>query len=346
MNLHLINPLTDLRWDDLVARHPRASAFHQRGWLLALARTYGYEPLALTSSPAGQALADGMVLCRVASWITGTRLVSLPFTDHCEPLLNPAGESAEFTNWLGAESGRRGWKYVELRPLSILNCPASGWRTGPIYAFHQLDLSPGLEQIFGRLHKNSIQRKVQRAEREGLVYETGRSPRILEEFYRLVLLTRRRQQLLPQPRRWFQNLAESMGESLQIRLARRKDGAAIAAILTLRQGATVIYKYGCSDEKFHNLGGMPLLFWRLIEESKAAGAEQIDFGRSDLDNQGLITFKDRLGAKRRLLTYQRFTSRETDPVARWNPRTLRRFVSILPDAVLSASADLLYRHVG
>ena len=346
MNFHFINPLADPRWDALAGRHPRACAFHQRGWLQALARTYGYEPLALTSASEGEALQDGMVFCRVASWITGTRLVSLPFTDHCHPLLSQAGEAAEFMNWLGAESGRRGWKYVELRPLSTLSCPASGWRAGQTYAFHQLDLAPGLEQIFRGLHKNSIQRKVQRAEREGLVYDSGRSAQMVDEFYRLVLMTRRRQLLLPQPRRWFQNLAESMGESLQIRLARKTDGAAIAAILTLRHGATAIYKYGCSDEKFHNLGGMPFLFWRLIEESKAAGAAQIDFGRSDLDNPGLITFKDRLGAKRSALTYQRYPARAADAAARWNSQTLRRFISILPDAVLCSSANLLYKHVG
>jgi CelD/BcsL family acetyltransferase involved in cellulose biosynthesis len=346
VNLHVINPLADHRWDDLVARHPRASAFHQRGWLLALSRTYGYEPLALTSSPAGHTLADGLVLCRVASWITGTRLVSLPFTDHCEPLLNQFGEAEQFMQWLRTECGREGWKYVELRPLSPLTGLADGWRAGQTYAFHRLDLSPGLEQIFRGLHKNSMQRKIQRAERESLSYESGRSAEMIDEFFRLVVLTRRRQRLLPQPRRWFHNLAECMGDKLQIRLA-RKNGAAIAGILTLQHGASVIYKYGCSDEKFHNLGGMPYLFWRLIEESQAAGAKEIDFGRSDLDNQGLITFKDRLGAKRSCLTYQRFSGRKTEAiVTRWNSRTLRRLVAVLPDAVLSAGGEILYKHMG
>lgn len=86
--IQVINPLSDNRWDDLVARPPQASAFHRRGWLEALARTYGYEPFVLTSGPAGETLRNAVVLCRVSSWITGTRLVSLPFADHCDPLLN------------------------------------------------------------------------------------------------------------------------------------------------------------------------------------------------------------------------------------------------------------------
>ncbi len=88
-----------------------------------------------------------------------------------------------------------------------------------------------------------------------------------------------------------------MGRKVQIRLA-RKNGTPIATMLTLEHRSSVVYKYGCSDEKFHHLDGMPFLFWRLIEETKASGAEKIDFGRSDLDNEGLITFKDRLGTRR------------------------------------------------
>src|SRR5712692_6936466 len=97
-------------------------------------------------------------------------------------------------------------------------------------------------------------------------------------FYMLLLLTTKRNQLPPQPRAWFRNLVECMSDKVQIRVA-RKNGAPIAAMLTLRHRSSVVYKYGCSDETFHSLGGMPFLFWRLIEESKASGAQQIDFGR-------------------------------------------------------------------
>src|SRR6266849_1187401 len=93
MQLYTLDPLSDNRWDDLVASHSSASVFHQKGWLKALASTYGYYPMVLTSAPAGKRLTDGIVFCQVKSWITGARLVSLPFADHCEPLLNDIGDS-------------------------------------------------------------------------------------------------------------------------------------------------------------------------------------------------------------------------------------------------------------
>ena len=346
VNLYTVDPLSDRRWDDLVARHPRASAFHERSWIEALQRTYGYEPLVWTSSPPGAPLRDGILLCRVSSWITGTRWVSLPFTDHCDPLLNDPAELHDLLEGLRAEAAREPQcRYVELRPLWLMRDENAGFQTSATYCFHELDLQPSLEQIFAGFHKNSIQRKISRAEREGLSYEVGNSEPLMAEFYRLLLMTRRRHQLLPQPRTWFRNLVRSGGGQVQIRTA-RKDGNAIAAMLTLQHGTSVVYKYGCSDGRAHRFGGMPFLFWRLIEESKASGMTAIDFGRSDLEQQGLITFKDRLGATREPLRYYRHSERQHGHAELKNWRAGRRLCSILPDGVLSAAGGALYRHMG
>jgi lipid II:glycine glycyltransferase (peptidoglycan interpeptide bridge formation enzyme) len=137
-----------------------------------------------------------------------------------------------------------------------------------------------------------------------------------------------------------------MGEAVEIKVA-RKDGTPVAAMLTLRHRSTVVYKYGCSDQRFHNLGGMPFLFWKLIEESKAVGTEKIDFGRSDLDNMGLMVFKDRFGTQRKELTYYRYRSNQRGPAGiRWDSPTMRQFFSFLPDTAFSAAGRLLYRHMG
>jgi lipid II:glycine glycyltransferase (peptidoglycan interpeptide bridge formation enzyme) len=137
-----------------------------------------------------------------------------------------------------------------------------------------------------------------------------------------------------------------MGDQIQIRLA-RKNGVAIAALLTLRHRSSIIYKYGCSNDKVHHLGGMPFLFWRLIEEGKDSGALGIDLGRSDLDQEGLLTFKDRLGAERRLLTYYRYSrTKVAETPASKVSMGIRRLFAVLPDVVSSTAGRLLYRHVG
>jgi CelD/BcsL family acetyltransferase involved in cellulose biosynthesis len=346
MQLYTLDPMLDSRWGNLASSHPNASAFHQQGWLNALAKTYGYRPIVLTSAPEGSPLADGIVFCEINSWITGSRLVSLPFADHTQPLTDDVSCSSELAEWMRAECRGRNWKYIELRPLSWNTQPNHPMAPSQSFWFHSLSLEPSTEQIFRGLHKNCLQRRIRRAEREHLSYETGCSERILDDFYRLLMITRRRHQLLPQPRAWFRHLVTCMSPNIQIRLA-RKEGTPIAAILTLRHRSTVVYKYGCSDEKFHYLGGMPILFWKLIEESKASGAEQIDFGRTDLDNDGLIEFKDRFGAKRQRLTYFRYPedTRGQSLVAMKLPM-LRRLFSVMPDALSSTAGRMLYRHIG
>jgi len=346
VKIHLADPLLDSRWDAFTERHPSASIFHDRGWLRALQRTYGYRPYVITSAATGEPFTNGIVACQISSWMTGIRLVSLPFSDHCQPLVDHANEMEALTDWMIRESGARGWNYVELRPLTAPPGMDAHFQTSGSYWFHELDLEPGIDHLYERLHKNSFQRKIQRAEREGISCESGRSRKLMDEFYGLMANTRRRQMLIPQPRAWFANLLECLGEKVSIRVARKK-GNALAAMLTLRHGSTVVYKYGCSDERLHNLGGMPLLFWRLIEESKVSGYVSIDFGRTDMDNPGLLAFKDRLGSAKRLITYYRFTKTAKRGAANLSEsRAVRKFVSILPESVSSAAGRLFYKHLG
>jgi hypothetical protein len=163
----------------------------------------------------------------------------------------------------------------------------------------------------------------------------------------LLLLTRRRHQLPPQPLQWFRNLSDCLGDRMAVHVAYKSDQA-VAAILTLTFKDTVTYKYGCSDERFANLGGTPLLFWKIIEEAKNAGSRRLDLGRSDLGNPGLATFKERLGGERQELNYYRLSAKPVaaDHRPSWVMPLARRVFSCIPDSVLVASGKLLYRHIG
>jgi CelD/BcsL family acetyltransferase involved in cellulose biosynthesis len=348
LNAYIVDPLTDPRWPCFVERHPGASPFHTAGWLRALSQTYGYAPVAVTSSEPGCELTNALPLCRISSRFTGRRIVSLPFSDHCQPLANDADEVDALLRFALEKVKVRTDDFLELRPAFPVQ---SSWfgneYQSACYSLHWLDLTPPLESIFSRLHKDSIQRKIRRAERERLSYEEGRSPEILGKFYRLLLRTRRRHHLPPQPMRWFRNLLESMGDSVQIRLA-LKEQLPIAAILTLKHRNSMIYKYGCSDERHHATGSMPFLFWRLIEETKASSIPLLDFGRSDLDNPGLIRFKDQWGTRRTELKYYRVPApaknkRGGSSIAR---RAAEELFAVLPDRLLQMAGNALYRHLG
>src|SRR5437870_3635150 len=88
MTTYRIDPLCDSRWATFIHRHPAASVFHTPGWLEALRRTYGYQPVVFSTSAPDQELRNGILFCEIHSFLTGRRLVSLPFADHCQPLVD------------------------------------------------------------------------------------------------------------------------------------------------------------------------------------------------------------------------------------------------------------------
>jgi len=280
--IHTLNPLQDSRWPEFLQRHTAASVFHTPGWLDALRRTYGYEPTVFTTQSSGKELQNGIVFCRVQDWLRGSRMVSLPFSDHCQPLVDSEENLELLLGALRQNQEREKWKYIELRPLAPWKTGQenqTSFARGEEFIFHTLDLRPSLDTIFHNFHKSCVLRKIHRAEREDLDYEIGRSESLLAKFYHLLLLTRRRHQLPPQPLTWFRNLADCLGDRLAIRLV-SKDGQPIASILTMSFKNSLVYKYGCSDARYHNLGGMPLLFWKTIQEGKACGAREFDLGLS------------------------------------------------------------------
>jgi CelD/BcsL family acetyltransferase involved in cellulose biosynthesis len=341
-----LNPLQDPRWQDLVDRHPQGSVFHTTAWLDALSRTYGYEPVVYTTSPPPNKLSNGIVFSRVRSWVSGSRLVSLPFSDHCEPLATPE-EMSELMHSLRASRRLTRWKYIEIRPLRQDAAASTHDLTrSESYSLQTLDLKPDLCTLFHNFHKSCIQRKIQRAERENLTYEEGRSDTLLNKFYDLLLLTRRRHGLPPQPLAWFRNALECLGDRILIRIA-SKNGQAIASIITMQYKNVLVYKYGCSDSRFNNLGGNSLLFWRAIQDAKKSGLLKFDLGRSEADNRGLITFKENWGAVTRPLDYYRLPARQPFHLhSGWCSRVVRGVFSVMPDTLFAATGKLLYRHIG
>jgi Acetyltransferase (GNAT) domain len=343
---YAIDPVEDERWTALVNRHPRASVFHTPGWLEALRRTYGYEIVALTTSKPDEELQDGVVFCRIRSWLTGNRLVSLPFADHCDPLVEDPGTFELLLTSLKQEVNDGSWQSLELRPraASLYRTMAETMHESSEYCFHSLDLRTDSSFIYQHMHKSCVQRKIKRAEREKFTYEQGRSEALLKKFYKLVLLTRRRHQLPPQSLDWFRNVLQHLEEQACIHLL-SKDGQPLASVLTLSFRKTMVYKYGCSDGRYHSLGTMPFLFWNVIQEAKGKGFDEFDLGRSDLDQAGLMEFKDHLGADRSQLKY--FSTTPLKGHKRVGQAgTLRKAFSHMPDAVQRAAGSILYRHFG
>jgi len=349
VTIHQFDPIEDPRWEPFLQSHPSGSIFHSGAWLRALKNCYGYEPVAFTTSPPENELANGIVFCRIRSWLTGSRFVSLPFSDYCEPLCHAGSDLENLIRHLQSQLASQKCRYLQIRPVSGLfgeTSARAGWQPADEYFLHVLDLKPPLAELFASFDKDSVQRRVQRAERAGLVENCGGSEALLRDFYKLFVLTRRRQGVPATPYRWFRSLAGELGQALNIRVA-YKDGAPVAAIFTLAFKDIVYYKYGCSDSKFNSYGATPWLFWQAITAAKSSAATRFDFGRTEPNNPGLLAFKNHWVPHPRRITYWQYPSgRPQSPEKSWKRKLGKRMFSLVPASVNVAIGNLLYRHVG
>lgn len=349
MKLFQIDPTQDTRWKQFLESNSSASIFHSTGWLAALSCTYGYSPVAFTTSPPDRELKNAIVCCEISSWLTGRRLVSLPFSDHCEPLFSSTEDLSFLILSLKAQLKGQGWKYLEVRPiicnLGELN-EATRFTPARKYFLHLLDLSGNSDGLFAQLDRDSVQRRVRHAERVGLTGISGSSEQLLTEFYNLFVTTRGRHRVPPMPYSWFQNLIKNLQEALEIQVA-YLENRPVAAILTLRFKDVLYYKYGCSDVRFNNLGAMPWLLWKAILRAKNSGAKQFDMGRTEADNPGLLTFKNRWVPHPTQLVYWRYPHASSfDSIDSWELKFAKRVFSRMPASMLTLAGRLIYRHIG
>lgn len=349
--LYRLSPINDPRWAEFLSRSSEASLFHSAPWLEALRRTYGYEPVVVTTSSPSQRLENGLVFCRVESRLTGRRLVSVPFSDYCQPLANGADDLRVLLGALQDEVSAKGLRYFEIRPLIPISVSSPNWHTAAVYLHHQIDLKPDLPTLYGNCHRDSVQRKIRRAEREGLTLNVGATESLLDSFYELMVKTRRRHGVPPQPKQWFRALMDSFGEALQIRIA--LNGAKpIAGMLTIRYKDTLVYKYGGSDVLYNNLGSMHLLYWSSIQDGKKWGLHSFDLGRTDAHQTGLATFKRRWGAVESAISYARYTTigdwiHSFEPArSTWRTQVAKFLFSHTPNKFLPILGNLLYKHFG
>jgi CelD/BcsL family acetyltransferase involved in cellulose biosynthesis len=339
----LLDPVQDPRWGDFAARAAGASIFHHPAWLELLSSRYGYETTACCLVEDG-AIVAGMPWASVSSRLTGARLVALPFSDVCPPLFAPGREPAlaePLGRAIEAERRRAG-RGLEVRAdVGGLSDAVSAHR----FWQHRLALDSDPAGLEGRF-KSQVRRGIAKARKAGLVVEHRTDGAAVDDFYRLHLRTRRRQGMPTQPKRFFRAVAGLLQDGLGFVLVTRSERTPIAAAVFLHFAGTLTYKWGASDERHLALRPNNLLFSEAVRWGCEQGCDTLDFGRTDLDNEGLRSFKRSWGTEEVALRYTYVglpvPSGEPSRIERAMKATLRRS----PPAAGRLIGAGLYRHFG
>lgn len=332
--------LDDPRWARFVGDHPDATPFHHPAWSLVLSKTYRFPARVLAITAESGRIAAGLPVLQTGFPLRRPRWVSLPFTDHCTVLVRAVSQEAVARS-LADEARRRGLRALEVRDSFP---SADGVYPRPDGVLHTLDLSRGFDALhadFGRGHR----RNIRTARKAGLTIERGSSGEDLAAFFRLHLLTRRRQGLPVQPRRFFRLLADSvirpgLGFVATVRMA----GEPIASAILLAWKGVVIYKWSASDSRHWRFCPNNLLLGSAIRWACEDGCRTFDLGSTALANEGLRRFKSGWGAREEPLVRTVIT--ETPPAESGGrlQSALGVVIRRSPPLVCRTAGALLYRY--
>jgi CelD/BcsL family acetyltransferase involved in cellulose biosynthesis len=328
-------------WLAFVQGHPDATIFHHPRWLELLASTYGYRPMILTVRGARDSIVAGLPLLDVRSWLTGRRLISLPFTDYCPPLVRDASDLAELASALSAWHRSTGQPGLEIRGAMP---PTDGFHSKPVAVRHLLKLDPDADKVSSRFRK-SAKGKVHQAQRAGVEVTLSRSRDGLSDFYRLQCMTRRRLGVPVQPQRFFAQLWRRIIEpELGFLLLAHQAGQPIAGALFLSWNGNLIDKYAASDPRHLHVRANNLICAVAIEWACRNGHRTLDFGKSDFEHEGLRSFKSSWGAVELPLEYSYLGTEPRSSRNGYLRRTLSRVIQVSPPIVCRALGESLYGH--
>ena len=334
--VELVDPVSDRRWDRFIEGWDASTVFHTSAWLAVIRDTYGFTIDALAS------VADGELRQAIAFARLKGRLVAMPFSDYWSlPIVDDA------TGWelmMITLSALTGDASLEVRGGGDFDYEGCGFERDSVFLRHRLILDRPYEQLEARFLP-AARRAIRKAERGQLTIRRSVDMADMMRFYDLVVETRRKQKLLPQPRRFFEAIQRNLvDQGHGFLLLAEVDGRVIAGDLMLAHKRTLTYKFNASSTDFLHLRPNNLLMAGLIRVASAEGFEELDLGRCDLDADGLRRYKLMWGCEEDHYFYytrpgRSPSKRHHDPIGRAIPI----LVPHVPRWMLRRAGDRLYR---
>jgi Acetyltransferase (GNAT) domain len=320
------------------------SLFTSPPWIRVLERTYGFDIRArMVLNVEGEPIAA--VTYAQIDDPRGSQIVSLPFCDYADPFGDPS-------HW----PALRDSLIVHDKPITIrcaryhFACDNDVLVKRSELARHENRLNGGYASIVP-LFDNTVMQNVRRSERSGVKVRYSTSGEDVERFYLLHERTRRHKYgLLAQPLLLFHHILEEFSGACFIGIA-ELDGLAIAGALYLRWNDVLYYKFGASLVEHLKVRPNEPLATGALELASELGLRAFDWGVSDLQQPGLVSFKRKFGPVESRVNVFGYIPPDTraEPKATEFARVLGSLTKVLtasnvPDDVYRSAGELLYRY--
>jgi len=270
----------------------------------------------------------------------GNRLVSLPFLDQAGILATSS--SAADALWTAALGKAR-----EMRVKSLdIRSPAGEGSAGSGRAALVLQLPPSPDELW-RSFSTKVRNQIRKSEKEGLRTDVAGLDR-LGEFYRVFSRSMRDLGSPVHSRGFLEAVLFAFGTRASLYLTADGSGRVIGGAIALRAGSLVTVPWASSLRESFASCPNHSLYWKILCDSVASGADAFDFGRSH-EGSGTFHFKVQWGAEPRPLLWASF-DREGRPVPDRvlkpsEHETLTRFWRVLPVTLATFVGPLIRRQL-
>jgi hypothetical protein len=337
----------DSKLSDFLANIQGATIYHTPEWRRAVLSTYDYEPHYLACKD-GEHIRAVLPLMLVRSWLTGTRLVSLPFAN----IAGPIGDRecfAQLTEKAIEIADSAGAKTLEIRTQAGLNDIEDDRFTGVDYFVTSVvPLDADTEVVWKRL-KGDVRTKVRQAAKKGIEVREASGQEDLKHFYNLFVEGRLKHGVPPQPFRFFDNLWHSMKPDQRMLLIATLEGRPVGGLLNLAFGDTLCGGYIGSRLKYRSFRINQALNWKAVELASQRGFAKFDFLRTAKPSRSLRDFKLRWNAHEVDLIYMYYpavygTAATVEETAKY--KIMAFVLKRSPSFVGRMLGRMLYKHLG
>jgi len=235
----------------------------------------------------------------VSSRLTGRRLVSLPFASYSDPLVASDTELRALIGEVLRFKEAHRIDYVELKTLHKARAIEASGSFAPCLdqKTHILDLRPGVDELRNKLHRTRVRRLLSRSEKHGIEVRRASSIEELCFFYTLLLKSRKRLGLPPQYFDFFLNIWRLLSPLGFVSMLRADlSGSPVGFLFYFKFKKIVSPEYLGTSYAHYPLGINQALCWAAIQEGAREGYEYFDFGKSYVNNPGLLSHKTGWGA--------------------------------------------------
>ncbi|HEY3423775.1 MAG TPA: GNAT family N-acetyltransferase [Negativicutes bacterium] len=291
-----------LSWNAFVNENEAGTIYHHDDWMRVINKTYGsYGQYVVVKDESGKITA-GLPIFFVKN-VLQNKISTVPCAQCCNPIVTTKEQFIKLLEALNGIAAIKKNSFYEIKTNQNFNFHNFKDFT-PQFCTFELSLEEDLDSLKSKFHKNCIRRPINKTETNGLQIKVVKTEQGIRDFYNLYLRMRKENGLLPQPFKFFLNLWLTFSERQQIEVIHAEhQKKIIASILLLKFKKTVIYEYGAIDRNMTHLHPSHFLLWNAIKASQQGGYKIFDFGRTSIDNAGLMNFKERWGAKKVYLFY-------------------------------------------